>query len=40
MWFKKKDHIQKIKNKIKSLKVSLFVEQLKLQYYIDLDKIK
>ena len=39
-WRKKKNKIQEIKDKIEILKINLFVEQLKLTYYTDLQKIQ
>ena len=39
-WKKKKNKIDMIKDKIETLKVSLFVEQLKLTYYTDLQKLE
>ena len=40
LFWKKQDPIQKIKNKIESLKISLSVEQYKLNYYTDLERLK
>lgn len=42
MWFcrKKKDKIQDIKERIHTLEISLYVEQLKLTYYTDLERLK
>jgi hypothetical protein len=40
MWWTKKTKLEKTREKIQYLQASLFVEQLKLTYYTDLDMLK